>query len=116
MAEDSPILGSYGNIRSIYNRKAKMTSDQYLKTIEKKRIRQFGFDTHARVLDISVDEAMNLWNEATNYEFKRVPMTEYTMRYLPELSTKFRPMWKLLLNPGTHYLSLIHISEPTRPY
>lgn len=58
-------------------------------------IDQFGFDTHARVLGIDKQTVKNLWNEATGGQFKRFPRTEYTMRYLPELSTKGRPYWRL---------------------
>lgn len=72
-----------------------MNAAEYLQAVKKYQIEQFGFDTQARVLGISKDEAKSLWNSATGRTFKRVPRTEYTMRYLPEISTKRKPFWKL---------------------
>lgn len=72
-----------------------MKSAEYLKRINELRITQFGFDTHARVLQIDREEVKRLWNEVTNNSFKRFPRTEYTMRYLPELSNRFRNYWQL---------------------
>lgn len=72
-----------------------MNATHYLKKIEELDITPYGFDTHARVLNITKDEAKRYWNEVTNGQFKRFPRTEYTMRYLPEYSTRFKPYWKL---------------------
>lgn len=72
-----------------------MTPETYLKKINLFRIERFGFDTHARVLQIDREEVKRLWNTVTNNQFKRFPRTEYTMRYLPEFSTRFKPYWKL---------------------
>ena len=72
-----------------------MQPEQYLQQINNFRITQFGFDTHARVLGIDREEVKRLWNTVTNGEFKRFPRTEYTMRYLPEYSNRFKPYWKL---------------------
>ena len=72
-----------------------MLATDYLARIKALNIDRFGFDTHARVLGIEKAEVKKLWNEATDGEFKRFPRTEYTMRYLPELSTKWRPYWRL---------------------
>ena len=72
-----------------------MSPAKYFAKITQLKIEHFGFDTHARVLGIPKQEVKELWNAATGREFKRVPRTEYTMRYLPELSTKFRPYWRL---------------------
>lgn len=72
-----------------------MNAKQYLATVERMDIAKLGFDTHARVLGFDKDKVKKLWNEATGGEFKRFPRTEYTMRYLPELSTKTRPYWRL---------------------
>lgn len=72
-----------------------MTPDRYLQMINDLRITQFGFDTHARVLGIDRQEVKRLWNIVTNNQFKRFPRTEYTMRYLPEFSNRFKPYWRL---------------------
>lgn len=72
-----------------------MEASEYLSRIKELKIDRFGFDTHARVLNIDKEEIKRLWNVATKGEFKRFPRTEYTMRYLPELSTKWRPYWRL---------------------
>ncbi len=72
-----------------------MNAQKYKRTIEEFNITKLGFDTHARVLNITKEEAKRCWNEVTSFEFKRFPRTEYTMRYLPELSTKWRPYWRL---------------------
>lgn len=71
-----------------------MNANDYAVAIKKFKIEQFGFDTHARVLNITKEEAKAFWN-ANKFGFKRVPRTEYNMRYLPELSSKFKPYWKL---------------------
>jgi hypothetical protein len=68
---------------------------QYIDTIRELRIEKFGFDTHARVLGIDRERVKYLWNRATGNEFKRFPRTEYTMRFLPEYSNRFRSYWKL---------------------
>lgn len=81
-----------------------MTSYEYLNLILKFKIKEFGFDTHARVLGIPVDEVKRLWNEATHYQFKRIPRTEYTMLARPELSTFWRPYWELKLPEGQDHL------------
>lgn len=72
-----------------------MTPEQYLNRINALQITQFGFDTHARVLQIDRKEVKRLWNEVTNHSFKRFPRTEYTMRFLPEYSNRFRNYWQL---------------------
>ena len=73
----------------------KLSPNEYLKIINELRITHFGFDTHARVLQIKKEEVKRLWNIVTNNSFKRFPRTEYTMRYLPEYSNRFKPYWKL---------------------
>jgi hypothetical protein len=88
-----------------------MTWTDYIRLIKQYKIEQFGFDTHARVLGIDQEDAKQLWNKATGNEFKRFPRTEYTMRYLPEISTKFRPYWKLEM-PHDY---LIFYFTPTAP-
>ena len=72
-----------------------MQAAEYLKKIQDLDIVHFGFDTHARALNLPKEDVKRLWNEATSGQFKRFPRTEYTMRYLPELSTKWRPYWRL---------------------
>jgi hypothetical protein len=72
-----------------------MKPELYLKKITDLRIKQFGFDTHARVLGIDKEEVKRLWNTVTNNSFKRFPRTEYTMRDLPEFSNRARTYWKL---------------------
>jgi len=89
-----------------------MNPIQYLKRIEELKIEAFGFDTHARVLGIDKEEVKKLWNEATGYKFKRFPRTEYTMRTLPEFSTKLKPYWELQL-PNKDYL--MFYLTPTTP-
>lgn len=81
-----------------------MTSYEYLKAIKRFKIKEFGFDTHARVLGITTDEAKRLWNEATNFQFKRAPRTEYTMLARPELSSWWTPYWELKLPEGQDHL------------
>lgn len=90
-----------------------MEVNTYYKTICEHGIREYGFDTHARVLGITKEEAILYWNEATGCEFKRMPRTEYLMRYLPERSTKLKPYWELNL-PGD-YKYLIFYLTPTAP-
>jgi len=87
------------------------TIPEYLKAIKKYRIKEFGFDTHARVLGIGEETVKELWNNATGNEFKRFPRTEYTLRYLPELSTKWRSFWKV----ETPYPYLVFYITPTAP-
>lgn len=72
-----------------------MNWQTYIDTVRKLRIEKFGFDTHARVLGIKKEKVKELWNQATGNEFKRFPRTEYTMRYLPEYSNRFRNYWQL---------------------
>lgn len=72
-----------------------MTAANYLARIKAMNIERFGFDTHARALRMPKENVKELWNAATGGEFKRFPRTEYTMRYMPELSTKWRPYWRL---------------------
>lgn len=72
-----------------------MDKYEYTQLIEDFNIVHFGFDTHARALNITKEDVKRFWNETTNGCFKRLPRTEYTMRYLPELSTKWRPYWRL---------------------
>lgn len=88
-----------------------MQWSEYLKLIQQYKIEQFGFDTHARVLGVDHEEVKRLWNKATGNEFKRFPRTEYTLRYLPEISTKFRPYWKVEM-PHDY---LIFYFTPTAP-
>jgi len=72
-----------------------MNAQKYLKRINELKITHFGFDTHARVLNISKSDVKRYWNESTNHSFKRFPRTEYTMRYLPEYSNRAKPYWQL---------------------
>lgn len=72
-----------------------MTTAEYFKKINDLNITAFGFDTHARVLQIDKSDVKRMWNEATNNAFKRFPRTEYTMRFLPELSNRVRNYWQL---------------------
>ncbi len=72
-----------------------MDKYEYAQLIKRFKLVHFGFDTHARALNITKEEVKRLWNELTGGQFKRFPRTEYTMRYLPELSTKWRPYWRL---------------------
>lgn len=72
-----------------------MKTQEYLKIIDSYNIRKFGFDTHARVLGLDKEVVKDLWNDGTNGEFKRFPRTEYTMRFMPELSTLWKPYWKM---------------------
>lgn len=74
-----------------------MNAKDYAVAIKRFRIEQFGFDTQARVLNITKDEAKAFWNATTDKKFKRVPRTEYNMRYLPEISSKFKPYWRVEL-------------------
>lgn len=74
-----------------------MNVREYLNTIDAYNIRHYGFDTQARVLGIGVKRAKKLWNEATNFEFKRAPRTEYFMLTRPEISTRRKPYWELRL-------------------
>lgn len=90
-----------------------MVVAEYYKAINDLGVREYGFDTHARLLNITNEEAKHYWNEATNYEFKRFPRTEYLMRYLPSRSTKFRPYWEVNLPTGKDYL--IFYLTPTAP-
>lgn len=90
-----------------------MAVEEYYNAICEHGIRNHGFDTHARVLGITKEEAKLYWNEATNYEFKRTPRTEFLMRYLPERSTKFKPYWELNLTGKDEYL--IFYLTPTAP-
>ena len=76
----------------------KITTKEYEKQINNFNIVSFGFDTHSRVLNIPNDEVKFHWNTLTKNAFKRIPRTEYQMRFLPELSTKLKPYWKLELN------------------
>lgn len=88
-----------------------MKAKEYSVLIKKFKIEQFGFDTQARVLNIKKEEAKAFWNTVTNKKFKRVPRTEYNMRYLPEISTKFKPYWKL----ETDDQYLLFYVTPTAP-
>lgn len=88
-----------------------MNAKDYSSLIKKFKIEQFGFDTQARVLNITREEAKAFWNTTTNKKFKRVPRTEYNMRYLPEISTKFKPYWRLETNDQY----LIFYVTPTAP-
>lgn len=90
-----------------------MTVSEYKQKIKQYRIEKYGFDTHARVLGIGKEEVKSLWNEATNNSFKRFPRTEYYMRYMPEISTKFNPYWELHLPDG--YDFLMFYMTPTSP-
>lgn len=90
-----------------------MRAQQYLKRIKELDIVQYGFDTHARVLGIDKEEVKDLWNEATNNSFKRLPRTEFSMLERPEISTKFKPYWELQLPEGYEYL-LFYLT-PTAP-
>jgi len=89
----------------------KITTKQYEEKINAFNIANFGFDTHSRVLGLSADEVKFHWNELTNGAFKRIPRTEYQMRFLPEYSTKLKPYWMLELNKP--YL-MLYIT-PTAP-
>jgi len=88
-----------------------MNVQDYKTKIEQYDIVNLGFDTHARVLNIPKEEVKRLWNEATNRKFKRLPRTEYTMRYMPEISTRFKPYWQLE-TPDEY---LIFYFTPTAP-
>jgi len=90
-----------------------MTSKEYINRINELNIRQYGFDTHARVLDIDREEVKRLWNEATDYEFKRFPRTEYTMLPRPAISTREKPYWELVLPEGRDYM--MFYMTPTTP-
>lgn len=89
-----------------------MNAREYLNTIEALEIRPYGFDTHARALDISKEDAKTFWNDATDYEFKRSPRTEYTLKYRPELSNRIRPYWELQLPEGHKYMAFF-LTETT---
>lgn len=82
----------------------KITTREYFNGLKRYKIRRFGFDTHARVLNIPVDEAKEHWNAGTNFKFKRAPRTEYTMLPRPELSTWWKPYWELRLPEGQDHL------------
>lgn len=84
---------------------------EYFAAIERKKITHFGFDTHSRALNIPKPEVKSLWNKATDFAFKRVPRTEYTMRYMPDISTRRRPYWKL----ETPEKFLLFYLTPTAP-
>jgi hypothetical protein len=88
-----------------------MQARQYFKKIKDLKIRSFGFDTHARILDLPKSEVKRLWNTATRNEFKRFPRTEHTMRPMPEISTKWKTYWKL----ETPNKYLIFYLTPTAP-
>lgn len=88
-----------------------MNAQEYLNRIDAFGIRPYGFDTHARVLGIDHQTVKDLWNEATDCEFKRIPRTEYSMTFMPEISTKAKPYWKLSAPRG--YL-IFHLT-PTAP-
>lgn len=88
-----------------------MNQNEYARSIKDLSIVHFGFDTHARALNITKEEVKRLWNLSTNGQFKRLPRTEYTMRYMPELSTKWRPFWRL----ETPEKYLIFYLTPTAP-
>lgn len=90
-----------------------MEITEYLQKLEDFNIREYGFDTHARVLEMDKEDVKILWNIATDREFKRFPRTEYLMRYMPEISTKFKPYWELNLPAGHDYL--IFYLTPTAP-
>jgi len=90
-----------------------MDVEKYIKETKVKGITKFGFDTQARVLDISKQEVKKLWNKSTNNQFKRFPRTEYLMRPMPELSTRMRPYWEVNLPKGVDYL-MFYIT-PTAP-
>lgn len=72
---------------------------EYIKRIKQARIREYGFDTQAQFLNISHEEAKRLWNETTNFEFKRMPRTQYLMMDRPDLSTRWNPYWEVCLPP-----------------
>jgi len=89
-----------------------MNAREYLNTITAYDIRQYGFDTHARVLNLPKDKIKKMWNEATGYEFKRFPRTEYTLLTRPSLSTPLKPYWEVVL-PKEQYL--MFYLTPTTP-
>ena len=72
-----------------------MKIETYKNKIKKFKIEPFGFDTHARALGITKDEAKAHWNEMTGGKFKRVTRTEYTFTALPEYSTWGKPLFRL---------------------
>lgn len=88
-----------------------MNAKEFLQKAKDLKIDNFGFDTIARAIGIDKEEVKKLWNESTNEKFKRMPRTEYVMRFLPELSTKFNPYWKL----ETPHKYLLFYVTPTAP-
>lgn len=71
----------------------------YTEQIERYGIKNFGFDTHARVLGMSIEEAKEYWN--SNYgTFKRLPRTEIWFEEVPELSKGRKKMYRMRCHRG----------------